>query len=151
MGTQIHRAILTVWPVAASQLAPTYVIYRYAPDAYTPVTEASLPAGRDLQIPDDLRPFYIRLMRPLQPRLEVVRGHAFDALTTREYEILQLLATGATNAQIAGALELSEGTIRNALARVTYKLRVSDRTQAALLAYRAGLATPGRLARAGAC
>ena len=41
--------------------------------------------------------------------------------------------------QIAQALRLSEGTIRNAIARITIKLGVVDRTQAALLAYHSGL------------
>jgi DNA-binding NarL/FixJ family response regulator len=87
----------------------------------------------------------------MQPKLKLVDGDPFDCLTTREYDILQLLATGATNAQIARVLVLSEGTIRNALARVTVKLRVADRTQAALLAYRAGLAVPGRPTRLDRC
>jgi DNA-binding NarL/FixJ family response regulator len=60
-------------------------------------------------------------------------------LTSREFDIMRLLSTGATNAQIARVLELSEGTVRNAVARVTCKLGVADRTQAALLGYRAGL------------
>lgn len=74
------------------------------------------------------------------PLLSFVRAGAFARLTPREYEILQLLATGATNAQMAQRLALSEGTIRNVVARVTCKLGVADRTQAALLGYRAGLA-----------
>jgi DNA-binding NarL/FixJ family response regulator len=79
---------------------------------------------------------------PAQPRgpFQLVLGNGFESLTTREREVLQLLATGATNAQIAGALGLSEGTIRNTVARLTCKLGLADRTQAALLAYRAGLA-----------
>ena len=73
------------------------------------------------------------------PLLQVVRGDPFECLTRREYEILQLLSTGATNAQMASRLTLSEGTIRNVIARVTCKLGVADRTQAALLGYQAGL------------
>jgi DNA-binding NarL/FixJ family response regulator len=68
-----------------------------------------------------------------------VQSSPFDSLTIREYEVIRLLSTGATNAQIAIALELAEGTVRNSIARVTCKLGVADRTQAALLAYRAGL------------
>jgi DNA-binding NarL/FixJ family response regulator len=76
---------------------------------------------------------------PPRGGLRVVRPNVFDCLTTREFDILRLLSTGATNAQIANVLELSEGTVRNAVARVTCKLGVVDRTQAALLGYRAGL------------
>lgn len=63
----------------------------------------------------------------------------FETLSARELQILRLLATGATNAEMAHTLNLSEGTIRNAIARMTRKLGVADRTQAALLASRAGL------------
>jgi DNA-binding NarL/FixJ family response regulator len=63
----------------------------------------------------------------------------FESLSAREFDVLRLLATGATNAQMARTLNLSEGTIRNAIARLTRKLGVADRTQAALLASRAGL------------
>ena len=63
----------------------------------------------------------------------------FDKLTRRERHIMQFLAIGATNGEIAQALRLSEGTIRNAIARITIKLGVVDRTQAALLAYHSGL------------
>jgi DNA-binding NarL/FixJ family response regulator len=73
--------------------------------------------------------------------LRLVRANLFDTLTGREHDVLGLLATGATNAEIADALALSEGTIRNAIARVTCKLGVADRTQAALVGYRAGLAS----------
>jgi DNA-binding NarL/FixJ family response regulator len=62
-----------------------------------------------------------------------------QTLTSRERDVLELLATGATNAEIAGALSLAEGTVRNAVARLTGKLGVADRTQLALLAVRAGL------------
>jgi DNA-binding NarL/FixJ family response regulator len=78
--------------------------------------------------------------------LKIVRANTPDSLTARESDVFRLLATGATNADMARILELAEGTIRNVVARVTVKLRVADRTQAALLAYRAGL-TEGDAAR----
>lgn len=61
-----------------------------------------------------------------------------SGLTSRERDVLELLATGATNPEIATALSLAEGTVRNVVARITAKLGV-DRTQVALLALRAGL------------
>jgi DNA-binding NarL/FixJ family response regulator len=76
---------------------------------------------------------------PPRGGLRVVRSSLFDTLTTREFDVMRLLSTGATNAQMANALDLSEGTVRNVVARVTCKLGVADRTQAALLGYRAGL------------
>jgi DNA-binding NarL/FixJ family response regulator len=62
-----------------------------------------------------------------------------ENLTDREREILKLISHGMTNADIAGKLFLSEGTIRNYVSAILEKLEVSDRTQAAVLALRYGL------------
>ena len=64
----------------------------------------------------------------------------FSYLSHSEYEVLCLLARGATNAQIARHLKLSVGTVRNVVARLSRRLGVTDRTQTALLGYQAGLA-----------
>jgi DNA-binding NarL/FixJ family response regulator len=61
------------------------------------------------------------------------------ALSERELEVLRLLARGMNNTEIAARLYLSEGTIKNYVSAILSKLDVSDRTQAALLALRAGL------------
>jgi NarL family two-component system response regulator LiaR len=63
-----------------------------------------------------------------------------DTLSVREREVLSLLAQGLSNADIAARLFLSEGTVRNYVSSVFNKLGVSDRTQAAVLAMRFGLA-----------
>jgi len=55
-------------------------------------------------------------------------------LTTREAQILRLLATGRTNQQIGAELHLRAGTVRNCLGRVYRKLGVTTRTQAAVRA-----------------
>jgi len=51
-------------------------------------------------------------------------------LTTREWEILRLVATGATNAQIAAALVVSEGTVKSHVKRVLHKLPAANRAEA---------------------
>jgi DNA-binding NarL/FixJ family response regulator len=61
-----------------------------------------------------------------------------DKLTQREIEVLQLLAKGFTNEDIAKKLFLSEGTIRNHISAIVDKLGVSDRTQAAIIAIQHG-------------
>jgi two-component system nitrate/nitrite response regulator NarL len=63
-----------------------------------------------------------------------------DQLTPRELEILTLLAAAETNARIARQLGLQEKTVRNQLTSVFTKLGVADRTEAALLAHKLGLA-----------
>lgn len=64
---------------------------------------------------------------------------ALATLSERELDVLRLLARGLTNPDIAQALYLSEGTVRNYVSAIFTKLNVSDRTQAAILALRAGL------------
>jgi len=62
-----------------------------------------------------------------------------DKLTERETDVLRLLAKGLNNAEIAGQLHLSEGTVRNHVSAILDKLEVSDRTQAAVIAIQHGL------------
>ncbi len=62
-----------------------------------------------------------------------------EALSAREREILQLLANGQSNTEIAARLFLSEGTVRNYVSGIFSKLGVTDRTQAAVIALRHGL------------
>ncbi len=60
-------------------------------------------------------------------------------LTEREAEVLGLIADGRSNSEIATALTLTEATVKTHVTRVLMKLDVRDRTQAAILAIRAGL------------
>jgi len=60
-------------------------------------------------------------------------------LSKRETDILELLAKGLSNADIAQRLYLTDGTVRNYTSEIFKKLGVSDRTQAAVLALRYGL------------
>jgi DNA-binding NarL/FixJ family response regulator len=64
---------------------------------------------------------------------------ALATLTPREREVLGLLAQGLTNAQMARQLVLSEKTVKTHVSSILAKLRLADRTQAALFAARLGL------------
>jgi DNA-binding NarL/FixJ family response regulator len=62
-------------------------------------------------------------------------------LSTREKQVLELVAKGLTNKEVAGTLGLSQFTVRNHLQRITEKLDVSDRTEAIFIAIETGLIT----------
>lgn len=62
-----------------------------------------------------------------------------EALSEREVQVLRLLAAGASNKEIALALRIAEGTVKNHLTSILGKLGVRDRTQAALQAKALGL------------
>ncbi|MQC25355.1 MAG: DNA-binding response regulator [Chloroflexi bacterium] len=69
------------------------------------------------------------------------RGVVAD-LTPREREVLLLIARGYSNAEIAEAFVVSEGTVKTHVKRILAKLDVRDRTQAAILAFDSGFVTP---------
>ena len=65
-------------------------------------------------------------------------------LTEREIEILDLIAAGRNNAQIAGELYLAPKTVRNNVSNILAKLQATDRAEAIIRARDAGLGSPGR-------
>ncbi len=77
--------------------------------------------------------------RIAQDSMSQVPSTLAHELSEREHEILQLIASGLSNVEIAERLHLSDGTVRNYVSAVLGKLGVSDRTQAAVLALRYGL------------
>ena len=66
-------------------------------------------------------------------------GYESEALTDREAEIIRLMTGGYSNREIAGALYLSEGTVKNHVSNILSKLGVRDRTRAVLKAIEKGI------------
>jgi DNA-binding NarL/FixJ family response regulator len=64
----------------------------------------------------------------------------YHDLTAREREVLQLIAQGRSNKEIAGELKISERTVKTHVSNIFGKLELSDRTQVALYAHKRGLA-----------
>ncbi|MEV4262907.1 response regulator transcription factor [Kribbella sp. NPDC049584] len=79
------------------------------------------------------------IARRLQAQLSTSYGDPFPELTPREREVLRWLATGQSNSGIAERLGLSVKTVNNVTSSVLTKLRVTSRTEAALLARDQGL------------
>jgi DNA-binding NarL/FixJ family response regulator len=78
-----------------------------------------------------------------RPRPHAKTKHdGISELTTREREVLGLIATGLTNAEIARALHLSPLTAKTHVSRILTKLGARDRVQLVIIAYQTGIAQP---------
>lgn len=78
-----------------------------------------------------------------RPAPQAARGLRLNGLTDRETEVLELLARGGSNAEIADALVLAEQTVKTHVSRIFTKLGLRDRAQAVIFAYESGLISPG--------
>jgi DNA-binding NarL/FixJ family response regulator len=98
-------------------------------------------AGNALLAPSVTRRIIAQYVR--RPSPEPAPAVPLETLTQREREVLVLLARGLSNAEVAGELFVSEGTVKTHVSSVLAKLGLRDRVQAVVLAYECGLVRPG--------
>jgi DNA-binding NarL/FixJ family response regulator len=91
-------------------------------------------------IPPRIAAHLVKRLRETNPieRVDVAEDDSGD-LTTREVEVLRLVAEGKENSQIAGELYISPKTVKNHVANILGKLSIENRVQAAVFAVRAGI------------
>jgi DNA-binding NarL/FixJ family response regulator len=102
----------------------------------------TIAAGDSLLSPSVTRRVIDRMAQ--QPAPDLADRARLDTLTPRERDVLELIARGLSNREIAGALVVEESTIRTHVKRILMKLNLRDRVQAVILAYETGLNQPTR-------
>jgi DNA-binding NarL/FixJ family response regulator len=100
----------------------------------------TIAAGESLLSPSVTRRVINRMAQ--QPTPELADQARLDHLTPREREILQLIARGMSNREIAAALTVEESTIRTHVKRILMKLALRDRIHAVIFAYETGVNLP---------
>jgi DNA-binding NarL/FixJ family response regulator len=105
----------------------------------------TIAAGDSLLSPSVTRRVIDRMAQ--QPIPELTDQAKLDELTPREREVLQLIARGLSNREIAAALVVEEATIRSHIRRILMKLELRDRVQIVIFAYETGINRPAAAAR----
>jgi DNA-binding NarL/FixJ family response regulator len=96
--------------------------------------------GDSLLSPSVTRTVIDRMAR--QPPPDAAAYKRLEQLTPREREVLELIARGLSNGEIATALVVEESTVKTHVKRILGKLRLRDRVQAVIFAYESGLTRP---------
>jgi DNA-binding NarL/FixJ family response regulator len=103
-------------------------------------------AGDSLLSPSVTRRVIDRMAR--EPPVDVSSSKRLESLTPREREVLEHVAQGFSNGEIATALFIEESTVKSHVKRILMKLRLRDRVQAVIFAYESGITRPGPKTRA---
>jgi DNA-binding NarL/FixJ family response regulator len=97
-------------------------------------------AGESLLSPSVTRTVIQRVAG--QPAPDAVAEARLDELTARERDVLELMARGLSNSEIAATLVIEESTVKTHVRHILRKLRLRDRVQAVIFGYESGLIRP---------
>jgi DNA-binding NarL/FixJ family response regulator len=125
---------------ALSAGASGFLLKRTAPEELLAAVH-TVAAGDSLLSPSVTRTVIDRMAH--QPTPEIASSERLEELTPREREVLEQLARGLTNSEIAAELVIEESTVKTHVKRILMKLRLRDRVQAVIFAYESGLTRPG--------
>jgi DNA-binding NarL/FixJ family response regulator len=120
--------------------ASGFLLKRASPEELLAAIHA-VAAGESLLSPSVTRIVIERMAS--QPLADVDSAERLDDLTPREREVLELVARGLSNSEIAAALVIEESTVKTHVRRILMKLRLRDRIQAVIFGYESGLVRPG--------
>jgi DNA-binding NarL/FixJ family response regulator len=146
VSPEIKVAILTTFEQddyifgALSAGASAFLLKRTRPEELIAAIH-TIAAGDSLLAPSVTRRVIERMAR--QPLADPAAAERLDELTPREREVLELMARGLSNSEIASAFVIEESTVKTHVKRVLMKLRLRGRVQAVIFAYESGLARPG--------
>jgi DNA-binding NarL/FixJ family response regulator len=124
--------------------ASGFMLKRSSPEELTAAIH-TVAAGEALLSPSVTRRVIDRMAA--QPVIGEPTDPRLDELTPREREVLELIAQGLSNREIAATLVVEESTVKTHVKRVLMKLDARDRVQAVILAYEWGLVAPGSRAK----
>lgn len=144
-GVDTRVVILTTFErddliVAALRAGASGFLLKNAPPEQLLDAVRTVAAGEALLAPSVTRRL---LARFAEQGMVDRRDDLLEELTERERQVLELVATGRTNAEIGQVLHLGAATVKTHLSRVLTKLDLRDRVQAVVFAYESGLVRPG--------
>jgi RNA polymerase sigma factor (sigma-70 family) len=120
--------------------ASGFLLKRTSPEELIAAIHA-VAAGDSLLSPSVTRRVIDRMTQ--SPAADGALDDRLAELTPREREVLEQLARGLSNTEIATALVIEESTVKTHVKRILMKLRLRDRVQAVIFAYESGLTRPG--------